>query len=74
MPPSDNAAIRDLANAATLRIDIAEERAEKLEDRVRALERIADRNDGTYAVWNKVQPWASTAIAIAALAKGLGWI
>lgn len=74
MPPSDNAAVRDLANAATIRIDLVEERMTKTEDRVRLLELHDARSDGASGTWSKIQPWVSTVVAISALAKALGWI
>lgn len=64
--------LRDLANAATNRVDAVEERLGRTEDRVRELELKHARIEGTQSTWTKVQPWIVTAISAAALAHSFG--
>lgn len=73
MPPTGSETlIRDLANAATTRIDGVEERLGRTEDRVRDLELHRARLEGTQSTWARTQPWIATALAAAALGHSLG--
>jgi hypothetical protein len=67
-----NDLIRDLANAATNRIDGVEERLGRTEDRVRDLELHRARLEGNQSTWARIQPWLTTAIAAAALGHSIG--
>jgi len=73
MPPTDSTALlRDLANAATNRIDGVEERLGRTEDRIRDLELHRARLEGTQSTWARIQPWIVTSISAAALAHSFG--
>lgn len=49
-------------------VDVATSRMDGIEDRVRVLEAAEHRREGASTGAARVQPWVSTAIALAALA------
>ena len=71
-------AVLALAQAATTRIDAAEERAERLELRVRAMEIELAQLRGASSVWTRAAPWMAIGVssvgASIALASARGWI
>lgn len=72
MQRTDNEIYRELAEAATRRVDLVKEELKELRNQVRELERDKDRREGSMTGLARVQPWIATIFSAFALLKTLG--